>query len=157
MTNSARKVFVALTALVLVMTSVSAFAQRDDGEKKTKETVAMSQPVYEALVEIQELVETLPAVQERRVAIDGPAGTLGASLILPEGSGPFPGVVFLHGSGPQPRDASRWAAQALAEARQRRAALERAREAEGEAVLREPSASLELASRLVRVLEQGEQ
>jgi dienelactone hydrolase len=60
-------------------------------------------------------IATLPAVQERRVAIDGPAGTLGASLILPEGSGPFPGVVFLHGSGPQPRDASRWAAQALAE------------------------------------------
>ena len=57
MTNSARKVFVALTALVLVMTSVSAFAQRDDGEKKTKETVAMSQQVYEKLSEMQEMVE----------------------------------------------------------------------------------------------------
>jgi len=57
MTNSARKVFVALTALALVMTSVSAFAQRDDGEKKTKETVAMSQQVYEQLTEIQELIE----------------------------------------------------------------------------------------------------
>jgi tetratricopeptide (TPR) repeat protein len=57
MTNSARKVFVALTALVLVMTSVSAFAQRDDGEKKTKETVAMSQQVYEQLTEVQELIE----------------------------------------------------------------------------------------------------
>jgi tetratricopeptide (TPR) repeat protein len=57
MTNSARKVFVALTALILVMTSVSALAQRDDGEKKTKETVAMSQQVYEQLTEIQELIE----------------------------------------------------------------------------------------------------
>jgi len=57
MTNSARKVFVALTALALVMTSVSAFAQRDDGEKKTKETVAMSQQVYEQLTEVQELIE----------------------------------------------------------------------------------------------------
>ena len=57
MTNFARKVFVALTALILVMTSVSALAQRDDGEKKTKETVAMSQQVYEQLTEIQELIE----------------------------------------------------------------------------------------------------
>ena len=58
MTNSARKVFVALTALILVMTSFSALAQRnDDKEKKTKETVAMSQQVYEQLTEIQELIE----------------------------------------------------------------------------------------------------
>ena len=59
-------------------------------------------------------VEALADVTEQRVAIDGPAGTLGASLILPEGDGPFPGVVFLHGSGPQPRDANRWAAHELA-------------------------------------------
>jgi tetratricopeptide (TPR) repeat protein len=58
MTNSARKVFVALTALILVMTSVSALAQRgDEKEQKTKETVAMSQQVYEQLTEIQELIE----------------------------------------------------------------------------------------------------
>ena len=57
MTNIARKVFVALTALILVLTSVSALAQRDDKEKKTKETVAMSQQVYEQLTEIQELIE----------------------------------------------------------------------------------------------------
>ena len=58
MTNFARKVFVAFTALVLVLTSVSALAQRnDDKEKKTKETVAMSQQVYEQLTEIQELIE----------------------------------------------------------------------------------------------------
>ena len=56
MTNFSRKVFVALTALILVLTSVSALAQRDE-EKKTKETVAMSQQVYEQLTEIQELIE----------------------------------------------------------------------------------------------------
>ena len=73
-------------------------------------------PGYDEVARVSlDRIDALPAVQERRVAIDGPSGTLGASLILPEGSGPFPGVVFLHGSGPQPRDASRWAAQALAE------------------------------------------
>lgn len=59
-------------------------------------------------------IESVADVQERRVTIDGPAGSLGASLILPEGSGPFPGVVFLHGSGGQPRDANRWAAHEMA-------------------------------------------
>jgi tetratricopeptide (TPR) repeat protein len=44
-----------LLSMVLVST---AMAQDDDkSERKTKETVAMSQPVYEALVEIQGLVE----------------------------------------------------------------------------------------------------
>jgi fermentation-respiration switch protein FrsA (DUF1100 family) len=52
---------------------------------------------------------------ETRLLVDGPAGKLGASLIMPAGSGPYPAVVFTHGSGPQPRDASRWAAMALAE------------------------------------------
>lgn len=56
-----------------------------------------------------------PARAETRLLIDGPAGKLGASLIMPAGSGPYPAVVFAHGSGPQPRDASRWAAMALAE------------------------------------------
>lgn len=53
-------------------------------------------------------------VREQRVQIKGPAGHLGASLLLPEGEGPFPGVVFLHGSGPQPRDASSFHARELA-------------------------------------------
>lgn len=56
-----------------------------------------------------------PALQEQRVMIASAAGQLGASLLLPEGPGPFPGVVFLHGSGPQPRDANRYHARALAE------------------------------------------
>ena len=46
--------------------------------------------------------------------IKGPEGELSAELILPAGEGPFPGVVFLHGSGPQPKDASRFSAYALA-------------------------------------------
>lgn len=51
---------------------------------------------------------------EERVTIDGPAGRLGASILTPDGEGPFPAVVFLHGSGPQPRDASRFAAETMA-------------------------------------------
>lgn len=74
------------------------------------------EPTYEEIAEVSlERIEAASAPGERRVSIDGPAGSLGVSLILPPGSGPFPGVVFLHGSGPQPRDASRWAAHALAE------------------------------------------
>lgn len=60
-------------------------------------------------------VPVSPARAETRLLIDGPAGKLGASLIMPAGSGPCPAVVFVHGSGPQPRDANRWAAMALAE------------------------------------------
>jgi hypothetical protein len=52
---------------------------------------------------------------ETRLLIGGPVGKLGASLILPTGNGPYPAVVFVHGSGPQSRDANRWAAMALAE------------------------------------------
>ena len=73
-------------------------------------------PGYDEVASVAvDRIEEAPAPQERRVVIDGPVGKLGASIILPEGDGPFPGVVFLHGSGPQPRDASRWAAHALAE------------------------------------------
>ena len=54
-------------------------------------------------------------IQSEAMLIDGPAGKLNAEMILPTGEGPFPGVVFLHGSGPQPKDASRFAAVALAE------------------------------------------
>ncbi|MDG1905380.1 MAG: alpha/beta fold hydrolase [Arenicella sp.] len=55
------------------------------------------------------------SVQEERVLIDGEAGKLGASLILPTSSTSGPGVVFLHGSGPQTRDSNRFAALTLAE------------------------------------------
>ena len=53
-------------------------------------------------------------INSKQLMIEGPAGELSAELILPNGKGPFPGVVFLHGSGPQPKDASRFAAYVLA-------------------------------------------
>jgi tetratricopeptide (TPR) repeat protein len=43
--------------LAAFLSSTAAFAQDDQKERKTKQTVAMSQPVYEALLEIQELLE----------------------------------------------------------------------------------------------------
>lgn len=52
--------------------------------------------------------------REERLTFTGPAGGIGASLILPPVNGPFPGVVMVHGSGAQPRDANRFAAEALA-------------------------------------------
>jgi dienelactone hydrolase len=62
------------------------------------------------------VLERAPARRplEERLVIDGPAGKLGALILTPEGAGPFPAVVFLHGSGPQPRDASRFAAETMA-------------------------------------------
>ena len=50
-----------------------------------------------------------------QISVEGSEGILSAEVILPVGEGPFPGVVFLHGSGPQPKDASRFSAFALAE------------------------------------------
>ena len=47
----------ALTGALSVMLASTAFSQDDGSERKTKETVAMSQQVYEQLVEVQELVE----------------------------------------------------------------------------------------------------
>ncbi len=60
--NSKRRTWLlpAITALLSVMLASTAIAQddKDDGSKrKTKETVAMSQQVYESLMEIQEFVE----------------------------------------------------------------------------------------------------
>ena len=62
--NSTRKNWLvpALTvflSVVLVSTATAQVKRKEDKEsdRKTKETVAMSQPVYEALTEIQELVE----------------------------------------------------------------------------------------------------
>lgn len=58
----ARKLWLAVgfTVILSMLLASPAMAQRaaqDKGERKTKQTVAMSQPVYEALMEIQELVE----------------------------------------------------------------------------------------------------
>ena len=64
--NSTRKNWLvpALTVLLSVVLAATATAQvkrkddNDGSDRKTKETVAMSQQVYESLTEIQELVET---------------------------------------------------------------------------------------------------
>ena len=58
----------AISCIFSVMLATTAIAQDDDKkERKTKETVAMSQQVYESLVEIQEFVEAddfQPALQK---------------------------------------------------------------------------------------------
>lgn len=59
--------------------------------------------------------ENVSPAKEKRILVEGPTGKLGASLIVPDCSNDCPAVVFLHGSGPQPRDASRFAALTLAE------------------------------------------
>ena len=62
--NSTRKnwlvpAFTVFLSVVLASTATAQIKKKEDKDKgrKTKETVAMSQPVYEALTEIQELVE----------------------------------------------------------------------------------------------------
>ena len=67
-----------------------------------------------AIVELTRVEVGSPA-SEQRILIEGAAGKLGASLIMPACTDGCPGVVFLHGSGPQPRDSNRFAAHALAE------------------------------------------
>lgn len=58
---------------------------------------------------------TASVVRERHLRLAGPAGTLGATLLLPaQRTRPVPGVVFVHGSGAQAREASRFAAEQLA-------------------------------------------
>lgn len=66
-----------------------------------------------ALISLARIQDAGPR-REERVTIPGPAGAIGASVILPAAGGPYPGVVMLHGSGAQPRDANRFAAEALA-------------------------------------------
>jgi tetratricopeptide (TPR) repeat protein len=58
--NSARNPWLAVGFAVFlsVLLTSPVTAQEEKKERKTKQTVAMSQPVYEALTEIQELVET---------------------------------------------------------------------------------------------------
>ena len=53
--------------------------------------------------------------REQPVEVTGPAGKLGATLIMPSCPDGCHGVVFLHGSGPQPRDSNRFAAHELAD------------------------------------------
>ncbi len=59
--------------------------------------------------------ESGPVYRSSQITVEGPEGPLSAEIILPKGEGPFPGVIFLHGSGPQPKDTNRFSAFSLAE------------------------------------------
>lgn len=91
-------------------TQTMELASRDGSLEGRWTEVGRSEPAEVSL----QRVRNDGATREDRLTIDGPVGAIGASLILPVGDGPFPGVVMVHGSGPQPRDANRFAAEALA-------------------------------------------
>ena len=54
-------------------------------------------------------------ISEERLLVEGPAGKIGVSIIRPHTNHPVPAIVFVHGSGPQPRDANRYDAQRFAD------------------------------------------
>ena len=72
--NSGRKrwILAGFTLLLSVVLASSATAQKDKkkDDRKTKQTVAMSQPVYEKLIEIQEFVETEDFVNANKAIVD---------------------------------------------------------------------------------------
>ena len=53
-------------------------------------------------------------VREEEVTFANGAVTLGGTVVSPDGDGPFPGIVFLHGSGAEGRWATRYLAVAFA-------------------------------------------
>lgn len=57
-----------------------------------------------------------PEFREEDVRFQNGSVELAGTLILPAGAGPFPAIVFLHGSGPEGRWASRYLARRLARA-----------------------------------------
>ena len=62
------KLIIAILSVTLFLgVSGSAFAQRNDKERETKETVAMSQQVYEELVVIQEMIEAQDYASAQRL------------------------------------------------------------------------------------------
>ncbi len=72
--NSGRKrwILTGFTLLLSVVLASSAAAQKDKkkDDRKTKQTVAMSQPVYEKLMEIQEFVETEDFANANKAIVD---------------------------------------------------------------------------------------
>ena len=60
-------------------------------------SVADARARYDALVKVLPPAAPVARVEER--VIDGPGGPLTLRLYTPEGTGPFPVVVFFHGSG----------------------------------------------------------
>jgi len=59
-----------ISGTLLLGASGTALAQKGGDEKKTKETVAMSQQVYESLTEIQELIEAKDYATAERLTIE---------------------------------------------------------------------------------------
>ena len=59
--------------------------------------MAEARASYDALVKVLPPAAPVARVEER--VIDGPGGPLMLRLYTPEGTGPFPVVVFFHGSG----------------------------------------------------------
>lgn len=59
--------------------------------------VAEARRQYEARIALMAPPPQMAKVLERR--IDGPEGTIGLRIYTPEGSGPFPLMMFFHGSG----------------------------------------------------------
>jgi dienelactone hydrolase len=59
-------------------------------------------------------VSARPAFDEKEITFNNGTVTLAGSLLLPSGNGPFPAVVFQHGSGAEGRWASRFLAAELA-------------------------------------------
>jgi len=57
---------------------------------------------------------TAAPLEEEEITFTNGSATLSGSVIYPAGPGPFPGVVFLHGSGAEGRWANRYLATALA-------------------------------------------
>lgn len=84
------------------------------------ETVTVSFERVSTTVEILNRPQTPQApfpytIEEIRIDNPDAEGvTLAGSLTLPEGEGPFPGVVLISGSGPQDRDESVWTHQPFA-------------------------------------------
>jgi uncharacterized protein len=69
----------------------------------------------DASLQLQRTVQFI-SPNEQRLMTTGGAGRLGLSIMLPEETEALAGAVFVHGSGPEARDASRYAAIRLAEA-----------------------------------------
>ncbi len=65
-----------------------------------------------ALISLGRISRSELGVFSSEVVFESSDGTrLAGTILMPDGPGPFPGVVFVHGSGPQPREASRFIAE----------------------------------------------
>jgi fermentation-respiration switch protein FrsA (DUF1100 family) len=73
---------------------------------RTQDTVGYDVSLFPAGIEIDLEDETgVEGIDERKIAFASDGLTLAGTLALPaEGEGPFPGALFLHGSGPIDRD-----------------------------------------------------